>query len=149
MISSLVQSVRLAPLFLALFFGAAAIAGQDFAGQSCDFGARGIFRSSAGDRIDVSAQGLVFENSTSRAQLTVKANYQVAQVRIAELPSLDFYGEIVSLYPRAFDSVRLPACVMLIRKGAHRAGLLPVSGGILFVEVSDHDPPSAQVFLLQ
>ena len=79
--------------------------------------------------------------------MTVKASYKVAQVRIAELPALDFHNDIVSLYPQAFEKVRFPACIMLIRRGTHKVGLLPVPGGVLFVEVSEHDPPTAQMFL--
>lgn len=139
--------MRFVPLLLALAASAAAGAGQDLAGTRCEFGARGAFKSSTGDRIEVSTQGVVFESSTSKAQLTVKTNYQVAQVLMAELPALDFHSDIVSLHPRAFENVRFPACIMLIRKGTHRVGLLPVRGGILLVEVSDHDPPAAQVFL--
>jgi len=132
---------------LALAASAEAGAGQGPSSTHCEFGARGAFKSSTGDRIEVSTQGVVFESGTSKAQLTVKTNYQVAQVRIAELPALDFHSDIALLYPRAFENVRFPACIMLIRKDAHRVGLLPVPGGVLFVEVSDHDPPAAQVFL--
>jgi hypothetical protein len=148
MISSFLRLLRLAPAFLVLTFGPAQTAEPVATKDRCEFGARGSFTSSAGgDRIDVSTNGVVFASSTSEAQLTVKAKYQVAQVRIAKLSMLDFHDEVVSLYPQAFEKVRLPACIMLIRNGAHKVGLLPVLGGILFVEVSDHDPPTVQVFL--
>jgi len=148
MISNFLRPLRLATALLVLAFGATQAAGPDVTQDRCEFAARGSFLSSAGDdRIDVSAHGVVFASSTSQAQLTVKSKYQVAQVRIAKLSTLDFHDEVVSLHPQAFEKVRLPACIMLIRKGAHKVGLLPVPGGILFVEVSDHDPPAAQVFL--
>jgi hypothetical protein len=147
MISEVLPLLRHVPLLLALAGSAAAGAGQDPAGTRCEFGARGAFKSSSGDRIEISTQGVVFQSSTSRAHLTVKTNHQVAQVRIADPSALDFYSDIVSLYPRVFENVRFPACIMQIRKRNHRVGLLPVPGGILFVEVSDHDPPTTQVFL--
>ncbi len=150
MTSDLSRIAALAATLLALSVGEAGSKDVRNVQATCSFQPLGSFAAAAsGNRLTVSNQGAQFFSSTSQARLTIQSNYRISQVLVTDLTSLDFYRDVLSLHPSVFDEVRLPTCVMVIHKGAHRVGLLPIGRGVLFVEVSAHDPPTAQVYLAQ
>ena len=115
---------------------------------SCKLQFWGAYRSASGDgQLEINEHGVVFSNRIATRRMTTAEHYRLSATQARTAVDLDVHRQVVSLYPRAFDDIRFPACVMVVMKADYVLTLAPVGGAILLVEVSATDPPVVERFV--